>query len=86
MEVDITRLKVGTQFEYKGEWFQVTDDREYPFIEARRLKDKKGYLFSNFEKVTVPDNTVLAKRYYAITDNRTGKTTIHEMKYKGEGD
>lgn len=64
MKADITRLPEGTHFLYdKKSWVVVSRD-EYPFIEAKCETEPNEYaglnvLFANFERVVVPDTTIL---------------------------
>ena len=62
MKADITTLPIGTKFKYNGELFEVEDRSEYPFIQTRCITepneyDGLGVMFTNFEKVDVPDGT-----------------------------
>lgn len=67
MKACITDLPVGTRFLYKTLDFEVVDRKEYPFIECKCHTEPNDYeglnvLFTNFEKVEVPDGTRLYKR------------------------
>ena len=64
MKANITQLPEGTRFLYKGDEFEVTDRSDYPFILAkcitlRRKAGVRDVIFTNFERVEVPDTTEL---------------------------
>ena len=62
MKACITTLPEGTRFLYKTMDYVVVDRSEYPFIECKCMTEPNDYeghnvLFTNFEKVEVPDGT-----------------------------
>lgn len=67
MKADITTLPVGTRFLYNTLDYEVVDRSDYPFIECKCHTEPNDYeglnvVFTNFEKVEVPDGTRLYKR------------------------
>lgn len=64
MKACVTTLPVGTHFLYDGYSWVVASRDCYPFIEAKCETEPNEYeglnvLFTNFQKVEVPDNTKL---------------------------
>ena len=81
MTKSITILPVGTEFNYKGLTYKVTDRSKYPFILAKCLTEPNDYeghevMFWNFEKVEVQDDTKtykqtfveVSKNYFAMKE------------------
>lgn len=67
MKACITDPPVGTRFLYKTLDFEVVDRSDNHFIECKCHTEPNDYeghnvLFTNFEKVEVPDGTRLYKR------------------------